>query len=92
MGNLGGFSLAKGALAMELTRVDGPDPRRMGRIVRVARKERGWTQQMLGERCRLSASTISRLESGKQPLRDIVLLRCLAKALELPVSALGLAS
>ncbi|MHB8958872.1 MAG: helix-turn-helix domain-containing protein [Candidatus Limnocylindrales bacterium] len=40
------------------------DPIRFGLAIRVLRRRRGWTQAMLGERCRLSQSTISDIEAG----------------------------
>lgn len=61
-----------------------------GAIVRAARSSRGWSQGELGRRCGYSASTISRLESGKTPLRDVVLLRSLADTLMLPAEVFGL--
>lgn len=61
-----------------------------GAIVRAARSYRGWSQGELGRRCGYSASTISRLESGKTPLRDVVLLRALADVLTVPAEVFGL--
>jgi transcriptional regulator with XRE-family HTH domain len=63
-----------------------------GAIVRAARFARGWSQGELGKRCGYSASTISRLESGKTPLRDVVLLRALAEVLEVPTEVFGLST
>jgi transcriptional regulator with XRE-family HTH domain len=67
-------------------------PLSTGSIVRAARSSRGWSQGELGKRCGYSASTISRLESGRTPLRDIFLLGALADVLGLPPEAFGLAA
>ncbi|GAB3404172.1 helix-turn-helix domain-containing protein [Flindersiella endophytica] len=61
-----------------------------GAIVRLARRAEGWTQADLGTRCGYSASTISRLESGAQPLSSIELLRTLSAVLRIPPALLGL--
>ncbi len=64
----------------------------VGTLVRAARSVRGWSQGELGKRCGYSASTISRFESGRTPLRDVVLLRALADVLGVPPEAFGLAA
>lgn len=64
MGSIGSRSVAYGALSVSDT---------AGTIVRTAGSSRGWSQGELGRHCGYSASTISRLESGKTPLRDVVL-------------------
>jgi len=61
-------------------------------VVRLARRAAGLTLAELGARCGYSASTLSRLERGKQPLRDIVVLAAIAEALRIPPQLLGLAS
>jgi transcriptional regulator with XRE-family HTH domain len=61
-------------------------------VLRLARTELNWTQDELGRRFGASASTISRLESGRRPLRDIATLRRLATILDLPPEAFGLAA
>lgn len=62
-----------------------------GEVIRVARTAAGWSQADLGARCGYSASQISRWETGRQPLRDVTLLRRLAEILHLPPHAFGLA-
>lgn len=62
-----------------------------GRIIRDARKAAGLTQGELGVRVAYSAATISRMETGKQRLRDVVALRTIAQALNIPHRRLGLA-
>lgn len=63
-----------------------------GKVVRLARRARGLTQQELGVRAGYSAATISRLETGHQALDDITTLRILARVLDIPPSWLGLSS
>ncbi|GAA0916356.1 helix-turn-helix transcriptional regulator [Nonomuraea longicatena] len=76
-------------LAAELrTAVEASD---FPRIVRLARWRAGLTQQQLGAQMNISAATISRLETGRQPLHDIAILRTLATALEITPAWLGLA-
>jgi len=62
-----------------------------GLIVRRARQAAGLTLAQLGARCGYSASTVSRLERGKQPLRDVVVLATIADVLRIPPEVLGLA-
>lgn len=62
----------------------------LGKLVRQARLNAGLTQTQLGRRIGYSHASISRLENGKQSLRDTGLLRSLSAALGLPPAALGL--
>ncbi|AOS61203.1 helix-turn-helix domain-containing protein [Actinoalloteichus hymeniacidonis] len=62
-----------------------------GAIVRAVRQANHWTLAKLAARCGYSVSTLSRLETGKQPLRDLQVLRGLADALRIPSHLLGLA-
>lgn len=55
------------------------------------RRRSGLTQEQLGALTGYSAATISRLETGRQPLHDIATLRHLATALNIPPGWLGLA-
>jgi transcriptional regulator with XRE-family HTH domain len=64
--------------------------RRFGAVVRLARTAQHLTLEGLGARCGYSASTLSRLERGKQPLRDVVVLQRLAEALSIPPELLGI--
>jgi transcriptional regulator with XRE-family HTH domain len=64
-----------------------PEP---GTVIRIARTAAGWSQADLGKRCGYSASQISRWETGRQPPRDVTLLRRLAEVLHLPPHAFGL--
>lgn len=65
-----------------------PEP---GAVIRIARTAAGWSQADLGARCGYSASQISRWETGRQPLRDVTLLRRLAEVFHLPPQEFGLA-
>jgi transcriptional regulator with XRE-family HTH domain len=60
-------------------------------VLRLARTELDWTQDELGRRFGASGPTISRLETGRRPLRDIATLRRLAAILGLPPEVFGLA-
>ncbi|WP_439659526.1 helix-turn-helix domain-containing protein [Lentzea sp. HUAS TT2] len=62
----------------------------LGAIVRAVRRAIPLTLEELAKRCGYSISTLSRLERGKQPLRDVQVLRSLAAALQIPSSLLGL--
>ena len=63
----------------------------IGAIVRGLRRARNLTLAELAARCGYSVSTLSRMERGKQPLRDVAVLRNLAQALDIPPSILLLA-
>jgi transcriptional regulator with XRE-family HTH domain len=63
----------------------------VGAIVRAVRQANHWTLAQLAVRCGYSVSTLSRWETGKQPLRDLQVLRGLAQALRIPGHLLGLA-
>lgn len=70
---------------------DEPAAPAAGALIRRVRTARGLTLADLGALCGYSASTVSRLERGRQPLRDIVVLASIADALQIPPQALGLA-
>lgn len=63
---------------------------KVGEVVRLGRRARGLTQQDLGERCRVTQSTISRIERSHD-LRDVKTLRVIVRELQLPASLVGLA-
>ncbi|GII22713.1 helix-turn-helix domain-containing protein [Planosporangium mesophilum] len=69
-------------------RASGPGA---GAILRQVRVARGLTQAELGALCGYSASQISRLESGRQPLTDVDVLRRFAGVLGIPPHLFGLA-
>jgi transcriptional regulator with XRE-family HTH domain len=64
----------------------------VGAAIRSARLAAGLTQTELGACCGFSASTISRLESGRSRLDDITVRRVIAEALSMPFAGVGLAS
>lgn len=61
-------------------------------VVRLVRRAHAMTQTELGLALHVSASTISRLETGRQPLTDTGILRRLAEHLAIPPRVLGLAA
>ncbi len=63
----------------------------LGAIVRAVRRANQLTLADLAQRCGYSTATLSRMERGKQPLRDVGVLRSLAEALHIPATLLGLA-
>src|SRR4051812_48159815 len=64
----------------------------LGTVVRLVRRAHAMTQTELGIALHVSASTISRLETGRQPLTDTDILKLLAEHLEIPPRVLGLAA
>lgn len=62
----------------------------LGVLVRLARVAAGLTLVQAGQRLGYSAATLSRIERGRQPLRDIALLRQVAEALAIPPHMFGL--
>ncbi|MFD0499384.1 MULTISPECIES: helix-turn-helix transcriptional regulator [Streptomyces violaceusniger group] len=62
-----------------------------GAIVRLARRAAELTQAQLGAATGYTAASISRMERGKQPMRDMELLRRIADHLTIPPHLLGLA-
>ncbi|GAA4616474.1 hypothetical protein GCM10023195_73310 [Actinoallomurus liliacearum] len=64
----------------------------LGTVVRLVRRAHALTQSELGSALHVSASTISRLETGRQPLTDTGILKLLAELLAIPPEVLGLAA
>ncbi|MFS0694064.1 helix-turn-helix domain-containing protein [Streptomyces nitrosporeus] len=62
-----------------------------GAIVRLARRAADITLADLGRQVGYTAASLSRMERGKQPMRDVLLLRSLAVRLDIPPHLLGLA-
>ncbi|MFE6104726.1 helix-turn-helix domain-containing protein [Streptomyces laurentii] len=62
-----------------------------GAIVRLARRAAELTQNQLGQATGYTAASISRMERGKQPMRDMLLLQRIAEVLNIPPQLLGLA-
>ncbi|MFE9888920.1 helix-turn-helix domain-containing protein [Streptomyces scopuliridis] len=63
-----------------------------GAIVRLARRAAELTQSELGAATGYTAASISRMERGKQPMRDMLLLTRIADVLNIPPQLLGLAA
>lgn len=61
-----------------------------GALLRLARTAANLSLAAAGRRVGYSASTLSRLESGKQPFTDVRLLRRLAAAFDIPLGLFGL--
>lgn len=66
------------------------EARQYGVLLRLARTAAGLTLQDAGRRVGYSASTLSRMESGKRPLTNVVVLRRLATAFDIPPGLFGL--
>lgn len=62
-----------------------------GAIVRLARRAADLSQTALGTATGYTAASISRMERGKQPMRDMLLLRRITDVLNIPPQLLGLA-
>ncbi|MEV3923438.1 helix-turn-helix transcriptional regulator [Actinomadura coerulea] len=62
----------------------------LGTFVRSARVAHGWTQRNLADHLHCPRSTVSRLETGAQPLDDVATLRRLAEVLQIFPTALGI--
>lgn len=60
-----------------------------GAVIRLCRRERGWSQGHLGRLCGYSQSAISRLERGRCRF-DVPTLRTVAQALDIPLHMVGL--
>lgn len=67
-----------------------PDGSNVGQLMRAYRDARHMTQQELANLINLDASYISMIENGKRAMRDIVQLRQVAAALDIPEEELGL--
>ena len=63
----------------------------LGGIVRLVRQAAGLTLAQVAARLHCSVSTLSRLETGRQPLTNTATLRLLARHLSIPEAMLGLA-
>lgn len=55
-------------------------------LIRELRKQKGWTQENLAEKCNLSVRTIQRLESGEDG--NLTTLNLVAKAFEVKIGDL----
>ena len=62
--------------------------KRLGRVLRTLRKEMGLTQEELSEKARVERSYLAKLESGAKVNPSLEVLKRLAKALRVDVTAL----
>jgi transcriptional regulator with XRE-family HTH domain len=67
-----------------------PDGSNVGELMRSYRESRHMTQQQLADLLKVDSSFVSLVENGKRAMRDIVQLRRVAGALEIPPEELGL--
>ena len=67
---------------------DGMTARRFGAVVKRLRRDRDLTQEQLGRRAGLGQAYISQLESGSRANPSAVIVKRLARALGVPVTAL----
>ncbi len=63
---------------------------KVGEVIRLSRRACGLTQHQLSEQCKVSQSTISRIERSND-VRDVRTLRLVAHELQLPFALVGLA-
>ncbi len=62
--------------------------KRLGRVLRTLRKEKGWTQNELAEKASVNRSYLTQLETGARVNPTIAVLKRLAKSLRVPVTEL----
>jgi transcriptional regulator with XRE-family HTH domain len=63
-------------------------PRRLGLMIKRLREERGLSQKALGARAKVTDAYVAMLETGKRKNPSLPVLKRLAKALGVPVTAL----
>lgn len=71
---------------IQMTRTHRPTP--VGRRIRQAREDRGWNQSELARRADVTASSLSRVESGDIVVPSSELMAKVARALGVPVDSL----
>ncbi len=62
--------------------------KRLGRVLRTLREEKGWTQEELAGKARVARSYLTKLETDARVNPTIAVLKRLAKALRVPVTEL----
>ncbi len=62
--------------------------KRLGRVLRTLREEKGWTQEELAGKARVARSYLTKLETGAKLNPSLDVLRRIAKALKAPVTEL----
>jgi XRE family transcriptional regulator, master regulator for biofilm formation len=68
--------------------LEGTVPPRLGTVIRTLRKGKGLSQVEVAKRAKVARPYLIRLESGQQRNPSLVVLKRLAKALGVPVTAL----
>lgn len=68
------------------------DPKELGRQVLAKRKEKGWSQEQLGEMAEISRNYVSQIERGEAESISIKIINKLAIAFGVSASELGEAS
>ena len=63
-------------------------PKRLGRMLKTRRGEKGLTQVALAKRARVTQTYIAKLEGGDKKNPSLAILQRLAKALGVPVTEL----
>jgi transcriptional regulator with XRE-family HTH domain len=63
-------------------------PQRIGRVLKAARVEKGYSQVDLARRAKVTNVYLSQLENGRKKNPSLAVLRRLAKALRVPVTEL----
>lgn len=63
-------------------------PRRLATVIREQREQKGWTQEELAKRAKVTRSHLSLLEAGHRKNPSLDVLTRLAKALGVPVTDL----
>jgi len=63
-------------------------PRRLGTVLKMLREEHGLTQDTVAKRAKVTKPYLSQLETGKRKNPSLPVLKRLARALGVPVTAL----
>jgi transcriptional regulator with XRE-family HTH domain len=63
-------------------------PRRLSTVLRELRESKGWTQEELAKRAKITRSHLSLLEAGHRRNPSLEVLKRLARALGVPVTEL----
>jgi transcriptional regulator with XRE-family HTH domain len=63
-------------------------PKRLSRVIKTLRQEKGLSQKALAEQAGVTDAYITMLESGKRKNPSLDILKKLAKALDVPVTEL----
>ena len=63
-------------------------PKRLSRVLKMLREEKGLTQVELAPKAHVTQSYVAMLEGGEKQNPSLAILKRLAKALDVPVTAL----